>query len=147
MNKAELECTSLTVMTTKGWVCMYAVGIDIAKAKFDVALIKSDETQHGVFKNTPDGFRKFQSWLQKQCDQAAHCCMEATGQYGDALAEYLHSRGYMVSVVNPARIKAFADSRLSRQKTDKTDAQLIALFCQTQQPEPWSPPDPAIRQL
>jgi len=50
-------------------------------------------------------------------------------------------------VVNPARIKAFAASRLSRQKTDQTDARLIALFCQSQQPEAWTPPAPEQRAL
>jgi transposase len=126
---------------------MDAVGIDIAKAKFDVALRKGDETYHGVFQNTKDGFHQFHHWLQKRTEQVVHCCMEATGHYGENLAEYLYQAGYKVSVVNPARIKAFGDSRLSRQKTDKADAELIALFCQSQQPEAWSPPDPALREL
>jgi transposase len=74
-------------------------------------------------------------------------CLEATGVYSEAIALFLHEAGYRVSVVNPARTKAFADSRLSRQKTDKTDALVIAHFCQTQQPTRWQPPDPAQREL
>ncbi len=73
--------------------------------------------------------------------------MEATGQYGDAVAAFLYAAGCTVSVVNPARIKAFAASRLSRQKTDQTDARLIALFCQSQHPEAWTPPAPEQRAL
>jgi transposase len=76
-----------------------------------------------------------------------HACLEATGQYGQAVAEYLHQIGYPISVVNPARIKAFAASRLSRQKTDQTDAKRIARFCQSQCPEAWTPPAPEPRAL
>jgi len=71
--------------------------------------------------------------------------LEATRQY--AVAAFLYAAGCTVSVVNPARIKAFAASRLSRQKTDQTDSRLIALFCQSQCPEIWTPPAPAQRAL
>jgi transposase len=37
--------------------------------------------------------------------------------------------GWMVSVVNPARIKGFAQSELARNKTDRADAALLARFC------------------
>jgi transposase len=43
--------------------------------------------------------------------------MEATGTYGDALALYLHDAGHIVSIVNPARIKGFAQSELLRTKS------------------------------
>ena len=36
-------------------------------------------------------------------------------------------------------IHAFAASQLSRTKTDRTDAALIARFCATQQPRLWAP--------
>ena len=60
---------------------------------------------------------------------------------------FLYAASCTVSVVNPARIKAFAACRLSRQKTDQTDARLIALFCQSQRPEAWTPPAPEQRAL
>ncbi len=65
--------------------------------------------------------------------------MEATGCYGDALATYLHEQGCVVSVVNPAQIKSFGGAQLRRAKTDKTDAKLIAQFCQDMHPAPWTP--------
>ena len=43
--------------------------------------------------------------------------LEATGTYGEVLAEALITAGHAVSVVNPAQIKAFAQSQLSRIKT------------------------------
>jgi transposase len=44
-----------------------------------------------------------------------------------------------VSVVNPARIKGFAQCELVRLKTDKSDAHLIARFCNTMKPDTWTP--------
>jgi transposase len=58
-----------------------------------------------------------------------HACIEATGTYGDALAAYLHEAGHTVSRVNPAAVKAYAQSRLTRTKNDRVDAALIASFC------------------
>jgi transposase len=63
------------------------------------------------------------------------------------LALYLHDLEHRVSVVNPARIKAFAQSELLRTKTDAVNAALIARFCKSQSPEPWIPPPSEIRIL
>lgn len=76
-----------------------------------------------------------------------HTCMEATGRYHEALAFFLYQQGYMVSVVNPARTKAYAASQLSRNKNDRLDAKVIAHFCATQQPPLWTPPSPQLRTL
>jgi transposase len=125
-----------------------ALGIDVAKDKLDVVLLLEVQQSHsGVFANSPPGFEQLQRWLGKRLNGSVHVCLEATGRYSDAPAEFLYLAGHTVSVVNPARIKAFAASRLSRQKTDQTDARLIALFCQSQCPEPWTPPAPEQRAL
>jgi len=125
------------------------LGIDIAKLKFDVCLINLDgKLRHKVFPNTAAGFSQLAVWLTKQgVMQEMHACLEATGTYGEALAYYLHQDDYTVSVVNPAAVKAFAGSRLSRTKTDKVDAELIARFCLAQQPLAWTPPAPEVREL
>jgi transposase len=73
--------------------------------------------------------------------------MEATGTYGDALATYLHEAGHPVSRVNPAAIKAYAQSHLSRTKNDRVDAALIAGFCAERRPPAWAPPTPELREL
>ena len=54
---------------------------------------------------------------------------------------------FKVSVVNPARIKGFAMSRLCRVKTDKADSELIARFCQAMQPDLWQPTPKHIQEL
>ena len=123
------------------------LGIDIAKQKFDVALLVDGKTKHKSCKNSAEGFEMLKLWLGKQGTQKVHACLEATGNYGEDLASYLHEAGHMVSIVNPARIKGFGQSELIRTKTDKIDAALIARFCMAMNPEPWIPPAPEIRSL
>src|SRR5437868_14074743 len=106
-----------------------ALGIDIAKLKFNVCLSNTgDKRKHKVFPNTEAGFEQLSAWLVKHKMERVRACLEATGAYGEALALYLHKAGHQVSVINPAAIKAFAASRLSRTKTDRVDAELIARF-------------------
>ena len=123
------------------------LGIDIAKQKFDAALLVEGKTKHKTCKNSAEGFETLRLWLEKQGIQEVHACMEATGNYGEALAIYLHEASHVVSVVNPARIKGFAQSELLRTKTDKLDAALIARFCLAMKPDAWIPPSPEIRSL
>jgi transposase len=124
------------------------LGIDIGKDQLVVVLLHGQQTaEPATFDNSPDGFRKLQRFLKKRRVQRLHACMEATGRYYEALADFLSAQGWTVSVVNPARIKAYADSQLSRNKTDQLDAALIADFCRTQQPPPWTPPPPQWRHL
>lgn len=124
------------------------VGIDIAKDKFDVCLLDSaGQTHQENFSNTKSGINKLHKWLKKRGAKTAQVCLEATGVYGELVAETLHQLGYTVSVVNPARIKAYADSRLQRNKTDTLDAAVIADFCRTQQPPVWTPPPPELKEL
>jgi transposase len=123
------------------------VGIDMSKKKFDAALLRNGKFKHKVFPNTKTGHEAISAWLLKQSTTTAHVCMESTNVYGEALATYLTDQGYTVSIVNPARIKGFALSELSRTKTDKTDASLIARFCLAMSPEAWLPDSQEIREL
>jgi transposase len=50
-------------------------------------------------------------------------------------------------MVNPARIKKYAESQLRRNKNDQIDAVVIADFCRTQEPVLWTPPTPQKREL
>ena len=125
-----------------------SLGIDIAKAKFAVALLTADGTvRHKSCANTPAGFADLAAWLHRQHVKGVHACLEATGTYGEALATWLHDAGHTVSVVNPAIIHAYARTQLARSKTDRLDAELIARFIATQHPPAWAPPAPEIRQL
>ena len=124
------------------------VGIDIAKDRLDVCLLTAEgQGEQDRFANTKSGINKLHRWLKKHDAKTAHVCLEATGIYGDLVAETLHQRGYVVSVVNPARIKAYAASQMQRNKTDTLDAALIAEYCRTQQPPAWTPPPPELKEL
>lgn len=124
------------------------IGIDISKLKFDLCLLReNNKLKHKVFPNNAAGFAQLSAWLQKQEVERAHVCMEATGTYGEALATYLCDAGHVVSVVNPAIIKAYAQSHLSRAKTDKVDATLIARFCAERKPPAWHPLAREVRDL
>lgn len=123
------------------------IGIDVAKDSLDVFLINGSQQAYKQCANDLGGYRDLVAWLKhKQADQA-HACLEATGQYSDGVAEYLYEHGLAVSVINPARIKAYGRSRLLRNKTDKADAELIARFCAEQKPALWTPPPAHFKEL
>ena len=128
---------------------LFQLGIDVAKAKLDCALrLPEGKLRHKVVENSPSGFLALSLWLAKQGAETVHACMEATGTYLEAVAEYLAAiEGTTVSVINPAQIKAFGASRRVRTKTDKVDAQLIAEFCFERHPGPWQAPAPAEQAL
>jgi len=122
------------------------LGIDVSKAKVDVALripasdeVSAVKLHTANFTNDQPGFARLTRWLRRWTQEPVHACLEATGRYGDAIAEYLDGCGHAVSLVNPNRIHAYGRSKLRRSKTDKADACLIADFCATQQPPLWQP--------
>jgi transposase len=119
----------------------FYLGIDVAKAKVDCALLRPDDKwRQKVVANSPAGFLALADWLEAQGADNVHVCMEATGIYWEEVAEFLVARNSVVSVVNPAQIKAFGASRLVRTKTDQVDAKLIAEFCRERRPDPWKAP-------
>lgn len=126
---------------------LVTLGIDIAKDSFAAYLQRPKQPAHAAFANTPTGWAKLDRWLKKRKVEQVHACLEATGRYSEGLAEHLHAGGHTVSVINPARLKAFAQATLTRTKTDQTDARLLAEFCARHQPAAWSPPPPAQRAL
>lgn len=120
---------------------LFYLGLDVAKAKLDCALRFQDgKYKNKAVENTPNGFKTLVEWLAKHGATSAHVCMEATGVYWEAVAEYLAVEGMTVSVVNPAQIKAFGQSQLVRTKTDRVDARLIACYCAERRPAPWQAP-------
>ena len=108
------------------------IGVDIAKQKFDVASLSDGKYKHKTFTNDEQGFANFVSWLLTLFinDKPLHR-MEATGAYSIPLADFMVSEGYPVDVSHPAKIKAFANSELSRAETDKADAKLTARYAFT----------------
>lgn len=124
------------------------LGIDMSKAKLHLALLQSQaKPQKRQVSNDETGFAQLASWLAEQGVCQVHACLEATNTYGSAVARYLHQQGHQVSVVNPARVSGFAQSEMSRTKTDSADADTIARFCAAMEPPQWQPPEPEAEQL
>ena len=98
-------------------------GIDISKDVFDVV---SEKGIHHQFKNTEKGFKNFLKILSK----SSYCVMEATGYYHYQLAYYLVDNAIKVSVENPLSVKRFIQMKLSKIKTDKSDAKMICEYAQ-----------------
>jgi transposase len=115
------------------------LGIDISKKSFAVALKREEKYKHKSFSNEEKGYKELKEWLENNQVREVHCCMEATGIYGEKLAEYLYEQGYEVSVENPLKINAYGKSQLSRNKTDKADAKLIAQYCEERKPGLFTP--------
>jgi transposase len=128
---------------------MWHAGIDVSKARLDVYLLLEMDrpAQQAQFDNTPTGYRHLVKWLKRHTGGDGQLCLEATGVYGQAVTQYLYEQGIAVSVVNPARIKKYAESRLERHKTDQIDAKLIAIFCRKEAPDLWTPPPPELAAL
>lgn len=106
-------------------------GIDISKDVFDVMDIND---KHYQFTNNTQGFKKF----FKVLDNHSHCVMEATGYYHYRLAYFLLEKKILVSVENPLSIKRFIQMKLSKIKTDKSDAKMICLYAQYEKLRLWT---------
>lgn len=131
---------------------MYTLGVDVAKNKLDVCLLnpENDQRRAKTVPNTPEGFTELRDWLirQKVPDLSqVHLILEATGVYHEAAALWFVEAGAVVSVVNPAQVKAFGQGVAVRTKTDARDSQVLACYGALVNPPPWQPPSPEIREL
>lgn len=115
-------------------------GIDISKSFFDVAVPNGLQYCYYKFSNDETGFRA----LLKALPLQAHVVMEASGPYYLRLACFLSTRDIGVSVINPLVIRRFSQMRMSRVKTDKKDAGMIAEYGKAERPGLWQPPQQHI---
>src|SRR5438045_5929265 len=58
------------------------------------------------FTNSPDGWRHLLDWLIGQKIQRVHACLESTGRYSLSIACALYEADHVVSIINPAQIRA-----------------------------------------
>jgi transposase len=126
----------------------HAVGIDVSKKKLDACVAIDNKLKTKVFPNTANGHASLLHWLaDRQLGPGAPIVLEATGPYSESVATALTDAGWFVSIVNPARVKGFAQSQLTRNKTDMADARLLAQFAMRSELTPWRPPSLAAREL
>jgi transposase len=96
---------------------MDILGVDVGKHEMHAVLLQQDRSSSKSVANSATGFKQWQSWLRNRKVERVHACLEATGGWSEDLALALYEAGYIVSLVNPMRIKAFAKSEMLRTKT------------------------------
>src|SRR5215218_5031066 len=119
------------------------VGIDVSKDRLDVAVL--GEEQGWQVDNTQEGIAKLVQQMQEACPELI--VVEATGGYQRAVMDALFQAGISVAVVNPARVRQFARACGLLAKTDKLDAQVLAVFGQRVQPKLYEGKSEAEKQL
>jgi transposase len=120
------------------------VGVDVAKARLDVAVGGAGETF--AVTNEDDGIADLISRL-RQVQRKVFVVLEATGGYETLVAAALVDDGIDVAVVNPRQVRDFARATGVLAKTDKIDARVLARFGEAVQPRASVLPDAQAREL
>lgn len=102
------------------------VGIDISKARLDVASLPAAETPLTSFENDAKGHAALISRLRKLAPRLI--VLESTGGYQRAVVAALAAEGLPVVVVNPRQVRDFARAVGILAKTDAIDAAVLARF-------------------
>jgi transposase len=133
---------------------MLFLGIDVSKDKLDGAAMSEDTGAvlgRRSVPNTPAGIERLRCWAETIASSsepaAIHAVIEATAAYHELAAHRLAAAGVSVSVVNPARVRSFAQGIAVLGKTDRLDAAVLARFGRLTRPKVWRPSAPAIRDL
>jgi transposase len=106
---------------------LVVAGIDVAKDKVDVC-IRSPLLRR-TFAATAEGRCELASWLRRQ--KVGKAVMEASGGYEREWAKALRNAKIEVRIVDPKRVRSFAQSAGRLAKNDTIDAEMIAWFAET----------------
>jgi transposase len=96
-------------------------GIDTAKDKLDIAV---HGQTHWQVENTLQGWKRLRSELMKA--GVTRVGIEASGGYERGVVKHLRTEGFIVLVLQPIQVRAYARLHLRRAKNDALDAVLIA---------------------
>ena len=104
------------------------IGIDVSKAKLDLATRMSDQSYlEASFTNNVKGADALCRFLKRQeAACAAPLIIESTGDYHLRSALIIKQRNYNVKVINPIITKRYQRSSVRNAKTDKIDARRLA---------------------
>jgi transposase len=106
---------------------LVVAGIDVAKDKVDACI--RGVSQRRTFESSAEGRRQLISWLRKH--QATKVVMEASGGYEREWAKALREKNVEVRIVDPKRVRHFAQSAGRLAKNDTIDADTISWFAET----------------
>ena len=107
------------------------IGIDVSEGHLDLA---TSEGAAGRFPYDADGMSRLLDHLAPI--EVALVVIEATGGLEHAAAAELAAAGFAVAVVNPRQVRDFARATGRLAKTDRIDAEALALFAERVRPEP-----------
>ncbi len=119
------------------------VGVDVAKAHLDVAVTPTE----AQWRATNDGAGIAQVVTRLQELQPALVVLEATGGLELPLVAALAAAAVPLAVVNPRQVRDFAKAMGRLAKTDRLDAQTLALFAERVRPTPRPLPDAEAQAL
>src|ERR1700751_5683483 len=122
---------------------LIVVGIDVAKDKVDLCIRALALRQ--TCPNTAQGHRKLGAWLRRH--QVGKAVMEASGGYEREWRKVRHNAGIEVRIVDPKRVRHFAQSAGRLAKNDTIDAEMIAWFAETFSEAPGQVHDAAHEEL
>ncbi len=102
----------------------YTIGVDISKAHLDVHLLPDGIAVQ--FTNDRPGFSALIKWIGTR--KIGRIVYEPTGAYHRAFEDALSKAGLPLAKVNPLQARRFAQARGTRAKTDKVDAEVLAVM-------------------
>ena len=118
-------------------------GVDISKEALDVSLAGKSP---GHYANSPTGIAQLIKAINAVPGPVRVIC-EPSGGYERELLEALWSEKIAVSLVNAARVRAFARAQGLLAKTDQIDAGVLREFGELLQPETLEAPSPQRQRL
>ena len=119
------------------------VGIDISKKRLDVAIAPTNKTFN--YPNNKTGIQKLVQRLQNLNPELT--LLEATGGYEYLLVAALRDAELPTCFINPKLVRNFARSAGISAKTDRLDAQVLALYAHRMRPQPRPLPDEQQQEL
>lgn len=108
------------------------IGIDVSKAHLDVFILP--KRKYMQFSNDAAGIQKLLAKVKLFPNTLI--VLESTGGYEVSVSNALSKVNLNVCVINPRQIRDFAKASGRLAKTDKVDAEIIALFASKMEPEP-----------
>jgi transposase len=100
-------------------------GIDVSKDRLDVAVWPSADETYATSRDAA-GLVDLVAWLRGHA--VARVGLEATGGYERSVVAALEAAGIVVVILNPLRVRRFAEAKGRLAKNDRADAAAIAQF-------------------
>ncbi|MDR1034471.1 MAG: IS110 family transposase [Holosporales bacterium] len=109
----------------------YVLGIDVSKKDLSIALLINGKFHEKTVENSSQGFHSLMKFIKSKTSEKHIIYLESTGIYSEDISDFFFENSFDVKVINPLKIHAFGKAKLSRNKTDKADAKLIAEYGKT----------------